>query len=764
MKFIPGDISPTQILSEIEDLGFEAKLAPITNSQCTLQIEGMTCSACVKTIEDHLSGLAGVEEAIVALLLERAEVVFDSSLITPDTIAEEVEAVGFGATIVEKLEHADNQQDRQYHQCSRSSVRGSTEHSLTRVQSSYDSMSVWWRKRLLGCLVFSIPVLIMTMVLPFIDGALDPLMVFVYHHLTLYALILFLLATPVQLWVGFHFARRAYQAVKHKSATMDLLVALGTFSAYSYSTVTVIAAFFGHEAGSHLRSNTDKGMDRIGGEHFFETATTLLTIICLGKYLESKAKGKTASELAALVGLQASTAVMVDVDEDGNCTNERTVNVQDLKSGHVVKVLRGMKIPSDGVIIKGEAAVNEAMLTGESMPVFKEVNDKVIGATLVEDGLLLVRITKVGNETTLSQILRLVEAAQTSKAPIQSFADKVSAWFVPAVVCLALATFIVWLIVASTSAINPQLLAADSTGHNSFMFAFMFALSVLVVACPCALGLATPTAVMVGTGVGAKNGVLIKGGAVLERATEVTTVVLDKTGTLTSGQPTVSDFLLVPSSTEAAGPFEPFDPKDEHAREAVYMLAVAEKNSAHHIGQAIFKFAELKMAEAGLEQDVEEVQYFRAITGRGVKCIVNGQCVVVGSTVFMEESGVVLGDQEKARLRELQGEGKIALCLSVGGMMRAAVALTDPPKKEAAATIERFTKGMGLEVFMATGDQAITVWGPPRVAFTALGYEKLYSPPISFYFPPSSPTGLFGCKCCWHRRKSCRLLNSILIL
>ncbi len=368
------------------------------------------------------------------------------------------------------------------------------------------SKRMWWRK-LKITLVFAVPVLFLAMVAPAIPVLSDVLMTPIVGNFTVMALLLWSLCTPVQFGIGAHFFRVAYTGLKHGHANMSLLITLGTLSAYLYSAIASIMAMFATPSphgGAHMAQGGEMR------EHFFETSSTMIAIVVFGQWIENFAKSKTSEALSKLMSLQSATATKVVLDDRGVVESEMEVAGDDLRPGELIKVLRAQRVPADSMIIQGTCYVDESMLTGESLPVCRKETDPIIGGTVITDGMVIAQVKRVGKDTTLSQIVRLVEDAQASKAPISAYADKVSSVFVPAICVLAVITFIVWLSLASSGTVPEE----DRHGASSFLFAFMFGISVLVIACPCALGLATPTAVMVGTGVGAKLGILIKGGAV----------------------------------------------------------------------------------------------------------------------------------------------------------------------------------------------------------------------------------------------------------
>jgi Cu+-exporting ATPase len=455
----------------------------------------------------------------------------------------------------------------------------------------------------------------------------------------------FALATPVQFYTGRDYYVGAYKSLRNKSANMDVLVALGSSVAYFYSIVVMVGL--------------------LGGHVYFETSAAIITLIKVGKLLEVRAKGKTSEAIKALMGLQAKTA-RVERDEV-----EVDIPTDQVQVGDIVIVRPGEKVPVDGIVVNGSSALDESLLTGESLPVDKKVGDEVIGATLNKQGLLKIEATKVGRETALAQIVRLVEEAQGSKAPIQALADKVSAVFVPVVIGIAVFTFIVWLAIG-----------------GDFTAALVRLVAVLVIACPCALGLATPTAIVVGMGKGASQGILFRSSAALERAHELQAIVLDKTGTITKGEPAITDISM---NNETMN--------NEQFR-VLHLAASAERGSEHPLGEAIVRAAQ----EQGLS--LSDPAGFEAITGHGIAAEVDGHKVLLGNLRLMEREKVTLnGLGEKAQ--QLQNEAKTAMWVAVDGQATAVIGIADTIKADSPAAIADL-KQLGLQVVMMTGDNQAT--------------------------------------------------------
>ena len=476
-------------------------------------------------------------------------------------------------------------------------------------------------------LILSIPILLISMF---------------FKEMPFRELILFTLTTPVQFVAGFQFYRGAFAALRIKSADMNVLVALGTSAAYFYS---VAATFF------------------IGGEVYYETAALLITFILLGRLLESIAKGRTSEAIKKLMGLQAKAARVI---RNGS---EIEIPVEEVFVGDMVVIRPGERIPVDGIVKEGFSSVDESMITGESIPIDKKEGDVVIGATLNKSGMLRFEATKVGRDTVLSQIIRLVEEAQGSKAPIQRLADKISGYFVPTVVGIALIAFFIWYFMVG----------------SPFLFALMVAIAVLIIACPCALGLATPTAIMVGTGKGAENGILIRGGESLERAHKLDAVVFDKTGTLTKGEPSLTNIFPTQGWTE---------------REVLRLAAMAEKWSEHPLGEAIVKGAR----DRGIQ--VDDVDYFNAIPGHGVEAKYGDKYILVGTRKLMGDNDIDMQKLEN-KIKRFEDEGKTAMMVAVGKKLIGVIAVADTLKEYSMAAVQTLQK-MGLQVLMITGDNERT--------------------------------------------------------
>jgi len=683
------------ILDTINSIGYEAVLTsaphPLhgrsTRRTVQVQVGGMTCVSCVNTLESAFKDESWILDSHVNLATEIATVTFSSEDKGVRDVLEVVESVGYEATLLDAAASPDADLDPALAQ-----LAGPTK--VQQMIISKQKTILKYRKQLFLSLAFSVPAFLLAMILPYISS-LKP----VLHHrvvgdLMLNGLLLWILVTPVQFGFGWQFFVSSYKALRHGSANMAVLVSLGTLSAYTFSLIEIMLAAV---------RQADHANSKMGGEHFFETSSTLITFVLLGKYLESVAKGKTSEALTKLMSLQASTATLLKLGAHGEVVDEREVPANLLKRGDVVKVVRGSKIPADGEVIFGESTVDESMITGESMPVDKQVGDSVIGSTVSQSGLLHVRVVRTGEESTLSHILRLMEDAQTAKAPIQEYADKISGVFVPVVVALSVATFVAWYAAELSGAVPSHW----HDGKSDFLFAFLFGIAVLVIACPCALGLATPTAVMVGTGVGAQHGILIKGGEALETAHKVTAFVFDKTGTLTQGKPAVAQVQMV----------------DEHHRykphHVLYYAASAELNSEHVLGRAIVDHARAFAAEHARSFTMPPLGQptdFEAVSGRGLKCNVaeafmdkaGGEVtVLIGNRQWMGECGVVMHSQAQSTMADMESNGYTALAVALNGHMAAVFGMLDMPKPESASIVRQLER-MGVEVWMCTGDNQRT--------------------------------------------------------
>lgn len=621
VDYSPELVQPEQIIAKVKQFGFD-----VPQEKLELAIGGMSCAACAARIEKSLGALPGVTDATVNLATEKAVVSYYAHQLTPASLINTVQKLGFEA----RLAHGDQ------------------------ADSGQEQRDREWRRQLflfVFAAVFSAPLFIGMLGM---FGPWAPYFPSILHN----GLFQFFFATPVQVVAGSHFYRDAFHALRNGSANMSVLVALGTTTAYIYSTVVT---FWGSSLGLH--------------HVYFESSAVLLTLILLGKLLETKAKGRTTDALKKLAGLQAKTARVI------RGGNEVDVPVEEVVVGDLVVVRPGEKVPVDGVIRAGHSTVDESMLTGESLPVDKNVGDPVTGATINKLGTFQFEALRVGRDTALAQIIRVVEEAQGSKAPIQRMADVIAGYFVPAVVGFALLTWVAWYFFGDPGNMTRALL--------SFI-------AVLVIACPCALGLATPTSIMVGTGKGAEYGILIKGGEHLERAHLVDTVVLDKTGTITHGEPVLTDFITVP---EFAG-------RDDYL---LRLAGAAERGSEHPVAQAVVQKADAGPLEPGTATS------FTAIPGRGIEATVDGMQVLVGTPRLMREREIELPAVLEEAVEKLEGQGKTVMLMGLDGLAAAVLAVADSIKDTSVEAVA-LMRNMGLEVWMLTGDNLLTARAIARAA------------------------------------------------
>lgn len=601
-----------------------------------MDIEGMSCATCALRIEKKLSGLEGVESVNVNLAAEKAYIKYDKSKLSSDNIINAVESLGYHAETSDK------------------SLRGA---ALSAGKRSSESL-----KNLFIISAFLSAPLILGMILSVFGINIRMLHDWRFQ---------IALATPVQFIIGARFYRNAFYAIKSGSANMDVLVVLGTSAAYFFS---VYNAVFSPQRGTEMPAL------------YFEASALIITLILMGKYLESAAKGRTSEAIRKLMGLQAKDAKVL---RNGI---EVSIPIEQVIPGDIIIVRPGEKIPVDGVITEGYSNVDESMVTGESIPAEKTVNDHVIGSTVNKFGSFKFKALKVGEDTVLSQIVKMVEKAQGSKAPIQKTADKVASVFVPAVAGIALLTFLGWYFLSS--------------GDNRFETALINAVSVLVIACPCALGLATPTAIMVGTGVGAENGILIKSGEILEISYKINAVILDKTGTITKGQPAVTDILPVgeisgiPEVTERPEGNNGGKNTETHISRILKFAGAVERNSEHPLGQAIYEKA---LAEKVTLPDAQE---FESIPGKGVKALIEGHTVIAGNYALMKDNEIDAGSVSD-NTGMLEDMGKTAILLAIDGKISSVIGVADVIKDTSVSAVAKL-KNMGIKVYMVTGDNKRT--------------------------------------------------------
>jgi Cu+-exporting ATPase len=665
VRYDPSLTSEQEIVEHVEGVGFTAKhLNEAEHNSVRMSIGGMTCSSCVGMIENNLKSNPSVISVTVNLATETGHVVFDPDKTGPRDIINLIEELGFTAKIADD-KNSDADKDKQREELAR------------------------LKRTLIFSASLTVPVFFLGMIfpkVPFVMRLYTDNSLAVISGLSWPNLLMWLLTTPIQFGIGKRFYIHGYKALKHGAANMDVLVALGTSCAYFYSTflmlITVLSAASTPAAGETM-SMDGHGMTMT----FFDTSAMLITFILLGKYLEIVAKGKTSEAIRKLMSLQATKAILVTNEKE-----EKEIDIDLVHRGDMLKVVPGDKFPTDGEVISGRSTADESIITGESMAVPKKPGDKVIGGTINLNGMLYMRATRVGAETGLAQIIRLVEQAQADKAPIQSYADRVSAHFVPTVVIISLVTFLIWLILCAAGTAD-SLMASDHE-NSAVRYALKFSISVVIIACPCALGLATPTAVMVGTGIGANNGILIKGGAHLEMAHKVSAVIFDKTGTLTTGKPVVTEF-----STFLKHPDK---------NRILQLVGSAEASSEHPLASAVVNFATVSQNVKILHQPQE----FTALVGQGVKAFVDGDEVMIGSPNWMEENDMFLKDLTDAtavdnRIKSLEEEGKTVVLFAINKQLAGYMAIADQIKPEAQATV-RALKRMGIVAWMVTGDNRRT--------------------------------------------------------
>jgi Cu+-exporting ATPase len=602
-----------------------------------LPITGMSCASCVEKVEKALTGLDGVVQASVNIATEKAAVDYIPSVVGVGDMSRAVRSIGYDVVEVKEEEDLLQKEEK------------ARREGFTRL-----------RKKLIIGIVLTVPVFVLTHPDFFGLTAIFDL------STQSYFLLQFLFATPVQFWCGWQFYRGAWAVARHRTTDMNTLIAVGTSAAYLYS---VAATFF-----------PDFFVARgFAPEVYFDTAAAIIVLILFGRLLEARAKGQTSEAIKKLIGMRPKTARVV---MDGR---EVDIPVEEVRVENIVVVRPGEKVPVDGVVTEGYSSIDESMISGESIPVEKNAGDEVIGATINKTGSFKFRATKVGKETVLAHIIKMVEEAQGTKPPIARMADLIASYFVPAVIGIAIITFIVWY------SFGPE---------PAFTYGLLNFVAVLIIACPCALGLATPTSIMVGTGKGAENGILIRGGESLETAHKLNSIILDKTGTLTKGEPSVTDVVKAPGFEE---------------KEILFYAASAEKGSEHPLGEAIVKEA----VDRGIE--IAEPEAFNAIPGHGIKAKVNHREVLLGNIKFMKdreiEPGVLLSEAER-----LSDGGKTPMYVAIDGSAAGLIAVADTLKeysKEAVSALKR----MGLEVVIITGDNRRTAGAISSV----LGVERVLS-------------------------------------
>ncbi|KAB1223232.1 putative copper-transporting ATPase HMA5 [Morella rubra] len=735
----PNFVNEETICKTIENVGFQATIISDTSERsiqvCKIHINGMTCTSCSSTIESALQALPGVQRAQVALATEEAEVHYSPKTVSYNQLLEVIENTGFEAILVStgeditkielKVDGVDTDHTVRMIEKSLQAIPGVQEiviyPELNKVSIFYKPdmtgprvfISViesnghfkamiypkeggreafrqeeikQYYKFLLWSLLFTIPVFLTSMVFMYIPGLRYVLDMKVINTLSIGMVIRWELSTPVQFIIGRRFYIGSYKALRHGSANMDVLIVLGTNAAYFYSVYSLLRSAY---------SKDFKGTD------FFETSSMLISFILLGKYLEVLAKGRTSEAIAKLMDLTPETAILLTLDDEGNVVSEEEIDGRLIQKNDVIKIIPGAKIAADGNVLWGDSHVNESMITGEARPVAKRTGDTVIGGTVNENGVLHIKATRVGSESALSQIVRLVESAQMAKAPVQKFADRVSKYFVPLVIIFSFSTWFAWFLAGRFHG-YPKSWIPDSM--SSFELALQFGISVMVIACPCALGLATPTAVMVGTGVGASQGVLIKGGQALESAHKVNCIIFDKTGTLTVGKPVVVNTHLLQNMVLG---------------EFYVLIAATEVNSEHPLAKAIVEYAKNFIEDKG-NPSWPEARDFISITGHGVKASVKNKEIIVGNKSLMLEQNIAIPLDAEDMLAEAEGKAQTGILVSIDRAVAGVVAISDPLKPGAEEVIS-ILKSMKIRSIVVTGDN----WGTANSIAKEVGIETV---------------------------------------
>lgn len=615
-------------------------------------VTGMTCSACSSHVEKSVGKLTGVENVSVNLLTNSMQVEFDENKLDTAGIIKAVEDAGYGAAV--KDEHAKSG-------AKTSGQSGSQENNgLSAVEQNVKNM----KKRLIVSLIFWIPLMYVSMghmIYQWLNIPMPPFTMNFLHgneNAITYAFTQFLLLLPI-LIANHKYFKNGFKTLWHRSPNMDSLIAIGAGAAILYGIFAI------YRIGYAMGHGDMAVVHQYAHDLYFESAGTILTLITIGKYLETKSKGKTSEAITKLLNLAPKTVTVV---RDGV---EQVVDAADVGKGEIFLVKPGESVAVDGIVLEGKSSFDESAITGESIPVPKQEGDAIVSASMNKSGLIRAKATKVGEDTTIAQIIRLVEEASSSKAPIAKMADKIAGVFVPTVITIALITGIIWLISGAT-----------------FEFAMSTAIAVLVISCPCALGLATPVAIMVGTGKGAENGILIKSGDALETAHQIDTVVLDKTGTITQGKPVVTDIIC------AAG-------KNADKTQLLQIAGSLEKGSEHPLAEAIVNYCETNSIA------LEKVTDFNALFGKGIEGTVSGTHYFAGNEKMMEEKGISLSAEQKNQIRELAKQGRTPLLFADEKQFLGIVAVADVVKPTSKEAVQKF-RDYGIHVIMLTGDNEVT--------------------------------------------------------
>jgi len=727
VHYDPTKAEYSDLVDAVECVGYDVvELPPQTESSHSMSVvdftvSGMTCSMCTTAVQRCLEAVDGVEQASVTLTTNTAKVHFDASKTSAQALKEAIEDVGYDVVDMSAVEIYDEEDPSAQHHTARSSIitPDRLDRLLQQQQEEVDSRKLAFVWSLVGTL----PILVLTMILPHFPSLvivrwLEQTVTLRNHTFVLEALILWALATPIQFGCGYPFYKSSYFGLRQGILGMDVLVAVGTSASYGYAVWATLTGSMEY--------------------HFFETAAVLICFVLLGKWMNAMAVRRTSQALTHLLQLQPKTAIKVIVPPDNQNWNplnndpytEEIVPITSVQTGDYVKILKGSSIPADGTIRFGEMTVDQSMITGESIPVLKTKNSIVLGGTICSEagqqaGACFVEVTGVGSQTALSQILQLVQDAQNRQVPIQNLADTISGYFVPTVVILSIVTFMIWYALVQSGAIPPSLLP---DGESPATFSLLFGIAVLVVSCPCSLGLATPTAIMVGTGVGAKHGVLMKGGETLQSASRVDAIVFDKTGTLTKGKPTVTDFSVVVTDEDfwddIVGQTPGFALSGESTTTEeclLWLLGSLERNSEHLLATAIVEYVEEKLMRAVDEHDsatektrAESLTFaqptnFVALTGRGASAtIVRGVDVSVGNRAFCEVQNLEVNQTVEDSMQRLERQGKTAIVAAVNGTVVLVMGIADELKPDASASVLYLKERLGVDVWMVTGDNRRT--------------------------------------------------------
>uniref|UniRef100_A0A8B9F528 P-type Cu(+) transporter n=1 Tax=Amazona collaria TaxID=241587 RepID=A0A8B9F528_9PSIT len=702
IKYKPELIQPLEIAQLIQNLGFGATVIEDhaeTEGNVELLVR-MTCASCVHNIESKLMRTNGILYASVALATCKAHIQFDPEITGPRDIIKIIEEIGFHASVARRVPNAHNLDHKK------------------EIQQ--------WRKSFLCSLLFGIPVLILMIYMLIPNGEHHGSMMLeqnVIPGLSVLNLLFFVLCTFVQFLGGWYFYVQAYKSLKHKMANMDVLIVLATTIAYVYSCIILMVAIVEKAEKSPIT--------------FFDTPPMLFVFIALGRWLEHIAKSRTSEALAKLISLQATEATVVTLGPDHSIIREEQVAVELVQRGDIVKVVPGGKFPVDGKVIEGTSMADESLITGEAMPVTKKPGSTVIAGSINAHGSVLVNATHVGNDTTLAQIVKLVEEAQMSKAPIQQLADKFSGYFVPFIIIISTVTWIVWVTIGFINFDVIQKYFPNQNTHVSkaeliLRFAFQTSITVLSIACPCSLGLATPTAVMVGTGVAAQNGILIKGGKPLEMAHKIKTVMFDKTGTITCGVPKVMRVLLLGDTAVLS------------LKKVLAVVGTAEASSEHPLGVAVTKYCKEELGTQSLGYCTD----FQAVPGCGISCKVGGveavldmaeegldkldanrspsashtYSVLIGNREWMRRNGLHIANDINDAMTDHETKGQTAVLVAIDGMLCGMIAIADTVKQEAALAVHTL-KNMGIDVVLITGDNRKTA----KAIATQVGIKKVFA-------------------------------------